>query len=70
MASGKMKQKIDYERKKVKDEAQPSSSHSLDARFDNMRKTMEKIMERLDVGDRLAVTQQQDPQIKNHIFKR
>ena len=65
-----MKQKIDYDRKRVKDEAQPSSSHSLDAKFDNMMKKMQKIMERLAIGDRLAVTQQQDPQIRNPNFRK
>ena len=70
MSSGRIKQKIDFERKKVKYEAQSSSSHSLDIRFDNIMKTMEKIMERLAVGDRLVATQQQDPQIRNSNFRR
>ena len=43
MTSSKMKQKLDPEKKKVKDEAQPSSSHSSDAKFDTMMKTMEKL---------------------------
>ena len=70
MASGKMKQKTDSKRKKVKDEAQSSSSHSLDINFDSMMKTMEKIMERLVVGDRFATTQQLEPQIRNPNFRR
>lgn len=68
--SGKMKQKLDFERKKVRDGAQPSSSHSSYDIFDNMIKTMEKIMEILVVGDRPIVTQQQDPQMKNPNFRR
>lgn len=60
-----MKQKIDSEGKRVKDEAPSSFSHSSDMRFDNMMKTMEKIMERLAVGDRPATTQQPEPQIRN-----
>ena len=69
VASGKMKQKTDSERKKVKDEAQFSSRHSSDIRFDSMLKTMETIMERLAVGDRLSTTHQQDLQIRNPNFK-
>ena len=57
MDSGKIKQKTNSERKKIKDEAQSSSSHSSDIRFDSMMKTMDKIMERLVVGDRPATTQ-------------
>lgn len=57
MALGKMKQKIDSKRKKIKDEAQASSSHSSDIRFDSMMKTMDKIMERLVLGGRPATTQ-------------
>jgi hypothetical protein len=57
MASRKMKQKVDSYRKKVKDEAQYSSSNSSDVKFDNMMKIMERFMERLVVGDRPAVTQ-------------
>lgn len=70
MASSKMKQKIDLERKKIKDEIQASSSHSSDARFDSMMKNMEKIMERLVVGDRPMATQQVEPQIRNPNFRR
>ena len=70
MDSSKMQQKIDSERKKVKDEAQSSSSHSLDARFDNMMKIMENIMERLVVGDRPAITQKQDHHIRKPNFRR
>ena len=58
MTSRKMKQKVESDRKRVKDEAQPSSIHSSDVKFYNMMKTMEKNMERLVVGHRLAVTQQ------------
>ena len=35
-----------------------------------MMKTMEKIMERLAVGDKHATTQHQDPQIRNPNFRR
>ena len=33
---GKMKQKTDLERRKIKDEIQASYSHSSEARFDSM----------------------------------
>ena len=55
MASGKMKQKLDSERKKAKEESQPSSSHTFDAKFGSMMNTMEKRMERLATGDRPIV---------------
>ena len=35
-----------------------------------MMKTMEKIVERLAVGDRPTTTQQLEPQIRNHNFRR
>lgn len=57
MASGKMKQKTNLERRKIKDEIQASSSHSLEARFDSMMKSMEKFMERLVVEDSPTTTQ-------------
>ena len=67
---GKMKKKIDSERKKIKDEAQALSSHSSDIRFDSMMKTMDKIMEKLAVGDRPTSTQQLEPKIRNPNFRR
>ena len=70
MASGKMKQKTDLERKKIKDEIQSSSSHSSKSRLDSMMKNMEKIMEILVVVDRPAATQHVDPQIRNPNFRR
>lgn len=70
MASGKMKQKTDFERKKIKDELQASSSHSSDVRFDNMMKNIEKNMERLVVEDSLVATQQIKPHIRNPNFRR
>lgn len=57
MVSRKMKQKTDSERKKIKDESQASSSHSSYIRFDSMMKTMEKIMQRVVIGDRHVATQ-------------
>ena len=52
MALGKIKQKSNTNKNKVKEEAQPSSTQPLDAKFDTMMETMEKLMERLEVGDR------------------
>ena len=42
MDLGRMKQKLDSEKKRAKEEYQPSSSHTSDAKFDTMMKTMGK----------------------------
>ena len=45
MASGKMKQKVDVDRRKVREENMPStSSLANDIKFEMMLKTMEKLM--------------------------
>ena len=41
MALRKIKQKLDMDKKKAKEEAQPSSSQSFDAKFDTMMKKMD-----------------------------
>ena len=41
MASGKMKHRVEVDRRKNKEENQPSTSSSTDAKFDIMMKTME-----------------------------
>lgn len=39
------------DKKKAKEEVQPSSSHYSDVKFETMMKTMEKLMEILAMGD-------------------
>lgn len=68
MALGKIKQKSNTNKNKVKEEAQPSSTQPLDAKFDTMMETMEKLMERLEVGDRAWGVQQHESQIRNPNF--
>ena len=41
IASGKIKQKLDFDKKKSKEEGQPSSSYFSDAKFDTMIKVVE-----------------------------
>jgi hypothetical protein len=69
MASGKLKQKLDLEKKKAKEESQPSSSHSLDVKFDTMINTMEKLMKILATSDKPIVGQQHETQIRNPNFR-
>ena len=54
MTLGKIKQKLNMDKKKAKEEAHPSSSQSSDAKFNTMMKTMEV----LAMGDRHLVGQQ------------
>ena len=70
MASRKLKHKLDSERKMDKEESQPSSSHTFDAKFDSMMKTMEKLMEILAIGDGPRIRQQHETQIRNPNFRR
>jgi hypothetical protein len=54
MASRKIKQRFNRGDKKPQGDAQPSTSRSLDDKFDLMMKMMEKLMERMSVGNRPA----------------
>jgi hypothetical protein len=65
MASGKIKSKFNQSDKRHQGDAQPSTSWSSDDRFDMMMKTMEKLMERMSVGNRPAARDQNDPQPRN-----
>jgi hypothetical protein len=53
-ASGKIKFQVEDEKKKIKDEAQPSTSQSSDAKLDLMVKTMEKLVEKLSLDNKPA----------------
>ena len=47
MAPGKMKQRVEVDRIRVREENQPSNSSCIDAKFYIMMKTMERLMDRL-----------------------
>jgi hypothetical protein len=51
-SSRKIKLQIEVDRKKAKEETLPSTSQGLDEKFDLMVKTMEKLVEKLSLGDR------------------
>jgi hypothetical protein len=51
MALGKIKSTYDRDMNKVQDKAQPSTSQSLEERFELMMKTMEKLMERMSLDN-------------------
>jgi hypothetical protein len=52
MASGKIKQSFNRGGKKPQGDAQPSTSQPMDDKFDLMMKTMEKLMERMSMGNK------------------
>jgi hypothetical protein len=70
MASGKIKQRFNRGDKKPQGDAQPSTSRSSDDKFDLMMKTMEKLMERMSMGNRPAAREQHDPQPRNQNLRR
>jgi hypothetical protein len=55
MASGKIKQRFNRGDKKPQGDAQPLTSRSSDDKFDLMMKTMEKLMERMSMGNKPIV---------------
>jgi hypothetical protein len=52
MASGKIKQSFNRGGKKLQGDAQPSTSWPMDDKFTLMMKTMEKLMERMSMGNK------------------
>ena len=54
---------------KLKEEEKPSSSTSED-KLDSMMKTMEKLMDRLALGNTYAPPMQHEPQFRNPQFRR
>ena len=70
MESGKVKQRLDTKKKKIKDELQPSTSRSVDAKFDMMLKTKERLVEKMYLDDKPTNRNQQEPQIRNPNFRR
>jgi hypothetical protein len=52
MASVKIKSRFNRGDKRPQGNAQPSTSRTTDGKFDMMMKTMEKLMERMSMGNR------------------
>jgi hypothetical protein len=69
MASGKIKQSFNRGGKKPQGDAQPSTSRPSDDKFDLMMKTMEKLMERMSVGNKPAAREQHDLQPRNQTLE-
>ena len=68
MASKKGKYR--FEAKRVKEEAQPSTSQSTsDAKIDFVLRVMERMMERFAENDRQVVREHNEPQIRNPNFR-
>ena len=64
------KGKYIFEAKRIKKEAQPSTSQStLDARIDSMLRVMERMMEKFTKNDRQLVREHNEPQIRNPNFR-
>jgi hypothetical protein len=70
MASGKIKQRFNRGDKKTQGDAQPSTSRSIDDKFKLMMRTMEKLMDKMSVGNRPAAQEQHDPQPRNQNLRR
>jgi hypothetical protein len=70
MASGKIKPRFNRGDKRPQGDAQPSMSWSSDDKFDMMMKTMEKMMERMSMGNRHVTREQNDPQPRNQNLRR
>ena len=68
MACGKIKPRVDVDRRKGREEIMPSTSSassSNDVKFEMMLKTMEKLMDRMTMDTRLVNREQNEPQIGN-----
>ena len=72
MACGKIKPRVEVDRRKGREEAHPSTSasSSSDMKFEMMLKTMEKLMDRLTLEAKPMDREQNEPQIRNPNFKR
>ena len=67
-ASGKMKQRVEVDKRKTREENQPSTSSSSDAKFDIMMKTMERLMDRLALYNKPPNREHPKPQIRHLNF--
>jgi hypothetical protein len=70
MASGKIKQRFNKGDKRPQGDAQPSTSRSIDDKFDLMMRTMEKLMEKMSMGNRPVSREQHGPQPRNQNLRR
>ena len=73
MACGKMKHKIETNKRKIREEIVPSTSataSSSDIKFEMILKEMEKMMDKLTVDNRPLNREQNEPQIRNLNFIR
>ena len=72
MESGKMKKRVEVDRRKMREENQPSTSdsYSNDAKFEMMMKTMEILMDMLDLDNIPPNREQHEPKIRNPKFRR
>jgi hypothetical protein len=70
MAFGKMKQRMETYKKKIKEEYQLSTSQSSNVKLYMMLKTMEKLVEKLYFDNKPKNREQQERQIKNPNFTR
>ena len=75
MASGNMKQRIEVDRRITREEHQPSTSgvaansSSNDAKFEMMKKTMERLMDMLDLDNMPPIREQSKLQVRNPQFR-
>ena len=73
MSSGKIKQKVEMDRRKVREENVPSTctaSSPNDAKFEMMMKTMERLMDMLTVDNIPLNREHNETQIINPNFRR
>jgi hypothetical protein len=70
MVLGKIKPNFNQGEKRPQGDAQPSTLRSSDEKFNMMMKTMENLMERMPVGNRRIVREQNDPQPGNQNLRR
>ena len=73
MASGKIKQKLETDKRKAREENVPSTYALVscnDVKFEMMLKTMEKLMDRVTIDNRPLNKEQNEPQIRNPNFRR
>lgn len=70
LASNKTKQKNETRRVKEEEPQASTSRSNLDAKFNMMMKTMEKLMDKLAVDDKTQMKDQNEPQVRNPNFRR
>ena len=67
MACGRMKHKIEADKRKISEEIVPSTSaaaSSSDIKFEMILKEMEKMLDKLTIDNKLLNREQNEPQIK------